>query len=294
MRRNLLFALLIVSAPVFGQTADEKKASIQFLTALQQLDGGFIAEPPDRRVDVTPQSSLRATSGAVRAIRYLGGEVPNKDRALAFVKSCLNADTGAFSDMPGGKGDLGATAVGMMALAELEPGASQEKSVRYLVQKAKTFEERRLAVAGMEAAGTFPPEVRDWIEVVNKDRNPDGTYGTDAGQARDTGSVVAMILRSGGTLSDDQRKAVVAALKAGQRPDGGFGKADAKDSDPQTTYRVMRAFHLLKEKPNDVAKLQAFVARCRNSDSGYGPVPGKPSTVSGTYYAAVIGYWLSK
>jgi hypothetical protein len=294
MRCTLLFALLIIPAPVFSQSADEKKATIQFLTALQQRDGGFIAEPPDRRLDVTPQSSLRATSGAMRAIRYLGGEVPNKDKALAFVKSCLQADTGAFSDMPGGKVDLGATAVGMMALVELAPDAPYEKSVRYLVLKAKTFEERRLAVAGMEATGTFPPEVREWIDVVNKDRNADGTYGKDAGQARDTGSVVAMILRSGGTLSDDQRKAVVAALRAGQRADGGFGKAEAKDSDPETTYRVMRAFSLLKEKPKDVAKLHEFVARCRNSDGGYGPAPGKPSTVSGTYYAAVVGYWLSK
>jgi hypothetical protein len=294
MRHCLLLALAVIPGPLLAQSADEKKATIHFLAALQQRDGGFIPEPPDRRVDVTPQSSLRATSGAVRAIRYLGGEVPNKDKALAFVKSCRNTDTGAFSDMPGGKGELAATAVGMMALAELEPGASLEKSVRYLVQKAKNFEDRRLAVAGMEAAGTFPPEVREWIDVVNKDRNPDGTYGKDAGQARDTGSVVAMILRSGNAISDEHRKAVIAALQAGQRPDGGFGKADAKDSDPETTYRVMRAFHLLKERPKDVAKLQEFVARCRNADGGYGPTPGKLSTVSGTYYAAVIGYWLAK
>src|SRR5262245_21439807 len=95
MRHAQLLALLILPVPVFAQSADEKNATIRFLTALQQRDGGFIAEPPDRRVDVTPQSSLRATSGAMRAIRYLGGEVPNKDKALAFVKSCLNADTGS-------------------------------------------------------------------------------------------------------------------------------------------------------------------------------------------------------
>lgn len=294
MRQLLPLTLLLIPAPIFAQSAEEKKASIQFLTALQQRDGGFIPAPPDRRVDVTPQSSLRATSGAIRAIRYLGGEVPNKDKALAFVKSCRNADSGAFSDTPGGRGELAATAVGMMALAELEPATSQEKSVRFLVQKAKNFEDRRLAVAGMEAAKMFAPEVREWIDAVNKDRNPDGTYGKDAGVARDTGGVVAMILRSGNTLPDDQRKAVVTALQAGQRPDGGFGKAEAKDSDPETTYRVMRAFHLLKESPKDVAKLKEFVAKCRNPDGGYGPAPGQPSTVSGTYYAAVIGYWLEK
>jgi hypothetical protein len=137
-------------------------------------------------------------------------------------------------------------------------------------------------------------EVRDWLAEMNKSRNPDGTYGKDAGQARDTGSVAAMILRSGNKLGDDQRKAVVAALHAGQRPDGGFGKAEAKESDPETTYRVMRAFYLLKEKPKDVEKLKEFVAKCRNADGGYGVGPGQPSTVSGTYYAAAITHWLDK
>ena len=103
-----------------------------------------------------------------------------------------------------------------------------------------------------------------------------------------------MILRSGGKLDNDQRTAVVKALQAGQRPDGGFGKAEAKDSDPETTYRVMRAFYLLKEKPKDVAQLKAFMAKSRNADGGYGTGPGQPSTVSGTYYAAVIGSWLDK
>src|SRR5262245_33395370 len=100
MRRILSLTLLLIPAPLFAQSADEKKATIQFLIGLQQTDGGFVPAPPDRRVDTPPRSSLRATSAAVRAIRYLGGEVPNKDKALAFVKSCLNADTGAFADTP--------------------------------------------------------------------------------------------------------------------------------------------------------------------------------------------------
>jgi hypothetical protein len=290
MRQSLLFAILLLPAPLVAQTADEKKATVQFLASLQQPDGGFIAAP--KKGDAKSQSSLRATSGAVRAIRYLGGQVPNPEKTLAFVKSCFDAETGAFADTPGGKADLSTTAVGMMAINALQPDTDQQKSVGYLVERAKTFEERRLAVAGMEAAGIFPLEIREWLVEVNKTRNSDGTYGKDSGQARETGSVAAMILRSGNKLSDEQRKAVVAALHAGQRSDGGFGKAEAKESDPETTYRVMRAFYLLKERPKDVEKLKAFVAKHRNADGGYGVGPGQPSTVSGTYYAAVITYWL--
>src|SRR4029077_20380298 len=115
MRHALLFAILLLPAPLVAQTADEKKATIQFLAALQQPDGGFIAAP--KKGDAELQSSLRATSGAIRAIRYLGGDVSNPAKALAFVKSCLDSESGAFADAPGGKADLSTTAVGMMAIS---------------------------------------------------------------------------------------------------------------------------------------------------------------------------------
>lgn len=294
MPRIWLVAFFLVPAPLAAQTADEKKATLRFLLALQQPDGGFVAAPIDPRTDVAPRSSIRATSAAVRAIKYLGGTVPNKEKVLAFVKTCHDGERGTFVDAPGTKPDVFTTAVGMMALAELQVEPKLTKSVKYLVENARTFEERRLAVAGMEAAREFAPEVKEWLAEVAKSQNPDGTHGMGSGQARETGGVAAMIVRSGGTLSEDQRKATLAALRAGQRPDGGFGKSDAKGSDGETTYRVMRAFHLLKEKPKDVANLKEFQATCRNKDGGYGAAPGQPSSVSGTYYVAVIGYWLEK
>jgi hypothetical protein len=293
MRRIFVFALFL-PAPLFAQSADEKQATIKFLTSLQQPDGGFVPAPSDPGVSVTAKSSLGATSGAVRAIKYLGGEVPNRDKALAFVKSCYSTETGAFAGVPGGKAETGTTAIGLMVIAALEPDFATDKSVKYLADNSRTFEERRLAVAGMEAAKQFAPQVKDWLAEIKKNGNPDGTYGKGDGQARETGGVAAMILRSGNTLSDDHRKAIVVALQADQRPDGGFGKAGTKTSDAETTYRVMRAFHLLKEKPKDVPKLMEFLGRHRNGDGGYGTAPGQPSTVSGTYYVAIIGYWLGK
>ena len=81
-------------------------------------------------------------------------------------------------------------------------------------------------------------------------------------------------------------------LIAGQRDDGGFGKADAKGSDLDTSYRVMRSFHMLKEKPKNVEKLKEFIAKCRNADGGYRVEPGKPSNVGATYNASIILHWL--
>jgi hypothetical protein len=292
--RRLLLLILLAPSPLLAQSGDEKKSAIQFLTTLQRPDGGFVPAPADPAASAAVKSSLRATSGAVRAIKYLGGESPNKDKALAFVKSCYQTETGAFGDTPGGKADTATTAIGLMAVAELDPRFAVDKSVKYLADNSRTFEERRLAVAGMEAAKQFAPRVKEWLAEIEKTRNPDGTYGKGEGLVRDTGSVVAMILRSGNPVSDDHRKAVIAALQAGQRPDGGFGKADSKTSDAETTYRVMRAFHLLTAKPKDVKRLAEFFARHRNPDGGYGTAPGQPSTVSGTYYAAIISYWLSE
>ncbi|HKB05303.1 MAG TPA: prenyltransferase/squalene oxidase repeat-containing protein [Gemmataceae bacterium] len=293
MRRTLFVVVLCLPAPLAAQTADEKAASVKFLASLQQPDGGFIAAP-HKSDAVGPPSSLRATSAAVRAIKYLGGEVPNKDKAAAFVKTCYSAGSGAFADRPGEKEDVNLTSIGIMAAAELLPGFDFGPPVKYLAANAKTFDERRLAAGGMEAAKTIDPVIKEWLAEVEKGRNPDGTYGKAEGQTRDTGSVAAMILRTGSTLSDEHRKAIVATLQSGQRSDGGFGKADASGSDMETTYRVMRAFHLLKEKPKDVEKLKEFVGKHRNADGGYATVPGQGSTAGGTYYAAIIGYWLGK
>jgi prenyltransferase beta subunit len=294
MRRALVLALCL-PLPLAAQTADEKKATIRFLAGLQQPDGGFIGAPPDSKADAKPKSSLRATSAAVRAIKYFGGEVPNPGKAAAFVMSCYDRETGGFADQPKGTPDVMLTAIGMMAAAELYPDRFDPVPCnRFLANNAKSFEERRLAVAGMEAGKTFVPVIKDWFAEIRNTANPDGTYGKGDAQARETGGVIAMFLRAGEKLPDVQRKAVVAALQAGQRSDGGFGKPGDKGSDGETTYRVMRAFHLLKEKPKDTEGVRQFFAKCRNADGGYGVAPGQPSIVSGTYYAAAVGRWLGE
>jgi prenyltransferase beta subunit len=293
--RSALVLALFLPVPLVAQTADEKQATLKFLASLQQPDGGFVGAPIDPKAEAKPKSSLRATSAAVRAIKYGGGAVPNAGKASEFVQSCYDAKIGGFADQPNGTPDSNLTAIGLMAAAELYPaGFDSAPAIRFLVNNAKSFEERRLAVAGMEAAGKFAPEIRGWFDEVRRNANPDGTHGKGDAQARETGGVAAMFLRAGEMLPQDQRKAVIAALQAGQREDGGFGKPGEKGSDGETTYRVMRAFHLLKEKPKDAAKVSEFVARCRNADGGYGVAPGQPSTVSGTYYAAVVSKWLAE
>jgi prenyltransferase beta subunit len=164
--------------------------------------------------------------------------------------------------------------------------------VTYLTRQTETFEEIRIAAAGLEATGDKSPLADKWLKQIDAMRNPDGSYGKGDGVARDTGGAVAAVLRLGGTVAKPAE--VVRILNAGQRGDGGFGKAGTTGSDLETTYRVMRTYHMLKAKPADAERCRAFVAKCRNADGGYGVAPGQPSAVGSTYYAAIILHWLGE
>ncbi|HWG42596.1 MAG TPA: prenyltransferase/squalene oxidase repeat-containing protein, partial [Gemmataceae bacterium] len=209
------------------------------------------------------------------------------------VQKCFDKETGGFAARPGGKAAYQPTAVGIMAVVELKMSTAPyaDTVIKYLDAHSKTFEEIRLTAASFEALGKRPPHAETWLEQIAKMRNADGTYGKGDGVARDTGGAVAAVLRLGGKV--EQRDNVLKALNAGQRKDGGFGKA-GEGSDLATSYRIARTFHMLKIKPDGANRLRAFLARCRNNDGGYGVAPGQPSSVSGTYYASIIAHWLDE
>ncbi len=288
MRRVLLVALclLIVCTPSRAQSSEEKKATVAWLRKLQTSDGGFQPAPGKA------PAGLRATTSALRALKYFGGEAPDRAACAAFVQSCFDKETGGFADRPGGKPDVATTAVGIMGVVELKlPTEPYEAGVLgFLGSRARTFEEIRIAAAGLEALGKRPPQAEEWLKEVIKLRHADGTFGKGDGAARDTGGAAVVLLRLGGKV--EHPDALIRFLDAGQRKDGGFGKAGAAGSDLETTYRVVRCYHMLKAQPAAAEKCRAFIASCRNADGGYGVAPGEPSNVSGTYFAGILLHWL--
>lgn len=279
---------LVGALPLWAQTAEEKKASIAYVQALQNKDGGFRASV------AVPASSLRATSGAVRTLKYLGADIPNREATARYVRSCFDKEAGGFADVPGGNPDVFTTAVGIMAaeLVEIPRTEYAAKAVRFLANGSKTFEDIRISVAGLERIDQKPAEAASWLQQVERMRNPDGSYGEGLGAARATGSAVVAYLRLGGKLENPAP--IVNVLNAGQRGDGGFAREDGKVSDLETSYRVMRAYYMLKKQPAKAAALKTFVGKCRNADGGYGVSPGQPSSVGGTYFAAIILHWLAE
>ncbi len=287
---------LVSLAPAYGQLhAEARKQSVAYVRSLQAPAGGFLPSRPDPKSKVAPHPTLRATSAAIRALKYLGGAVPDRDACAKFVAACFDAESGGFRDAPGkGKPDVFSTAVGIMAVKELKmPGATyDEPAVKYLAEHAKSFGDIRIAVAGLEALKRPSPTAAAWLAEVNKKWNADGTAGKDDGVARETASVAVTLLRLGQKIKD--RAAVLKAMRGDQRNNGGFGKEGAPVSDLETSYRVLRAFVMLKDRPEEVEALRSFVAKCRNDDGGYAVSPNEPSSVGATYFAAILLHWLER
>lgn len=279
----LLCALLCLAARSGAAPLEREQApaSIAYVQGLQNPDGGF---RPSARAGA---SQLGTMPAALRTFKYLGGAPRDRDAAEKFVLSCYDASTGGFADMPGGTPDVRSTAMGLMSLAELKLPLEKHQGpvTEYLEKNARTVPELYIAEAALDAAGLRPSGSSSrWLEPFEATRNPDGSYGMGPG---DTARAVVTTLRLGQPLKD--REGAARALKAAQRPDGGFpGMADA--SDLATTYPVMRAFFMLKERP-DLARLRSFVARCRNTDGGYGTAPGQESGAAGTYFATIVLHW---
>lgn len=291
---RFLPAIVVVLIPALAQAGNAGvKQTIAYVQKLQTDGGGFLSMAPQPNIRIA--STLRATSAAVRALHYLGGEIPNKAACVKFVESCFDPVSGGFSDFPRGTPDVFTTAVGVMAVTELKMPVEKfgPAATKYLGDNAKGFDEIRIAAAGLERLSVTSPKANAWLEEVRRMQNPDGTFGKGPGQARATGGAVVTLLRLGGKVA--AQDAVLKVLNAGQRQSGGFGKEDEPAaSDLETSYRVLRCFVMLKARPANVDGLRAFVAKCRNDDGGYGISPGEPSNVSATYFAAIITHWLNE
>ncbi len=287
MKRLLAIAiagLAAQAAPALAQTPAELERTAAFVAALQDPDGGFAPRAGGA-------SSLGSTSSAIRTLGFVGGTIRDVPGCIAYLRSCHDPESGGFAPTPGGKPDVATTAVGLMAVAALKLDVKPfaDKAIEYFSTNAREFEQVRIAVAGLEAIKATSPDFPKWTEQIMADRNPDGTFGSGPGQPRATGSKVAALLRMGVTLEKDRKDAAVAALRAGQKSDGGWSEGDGP-SDLGTSYRIMRAFFMLKEKP-DLARLRGYLAKFRQPDGGYSPTPGGAADLGGTYSCSIMIYW---
>jgi prenyltransferase beta subunit len=293
MNKTYLASLtcLVCIAPARAQTPEiqNKAQTVLYVQRLQTKDGGFLPAATDANNKPLTKASLRATSSALRVLKYFGGKLADKDGCVKFVAACFDKASGGFSDTPGGKPDVVTTAVGVMAVAEL--GMPQDPyysaAVKYLGDNVQSFDDVRIAAAALETLKTPGPKEKEWRDLATNLKLP---AAGDEGRPRLLASKVVTLLRLGDKAGAKEQ--VVKELQSGQRSNGGYGKDESLRSDLETTYRVMRALWMLDARPPSVEGLHNFIHKCRNEDGGYAVAPGDPSSVSGTYYAAIITYWL--
>ncbi|WP_165072348.1 family 16 glycoside hydrolase [Paludisphaera rhizosphaerae] len=283
--RTLAAVLILVAAAsaIRAQTPADFAQTGAYIASLQNKDGGFGSAPGQA-------STLGSTSSALRILKYVGGSVPDVLNCIKYVKSC-QVD-GGFAPTPGGKADSLTTSTGLLAAAELKivDKPLVDSAIAYFHEHAKEDEQVRMAVAAMEAVDSLSPDSPRWMEQIQKLGNPDGTFREGPGQAFAAGTVAATLLRAGGSLVN--RDAAVSAMKAGQQADGGWSK-DGGPSDLGSSYRIMRALYMLKEKP-DLDRLRSFIARCRKSDGTYSTTPDGQGNLGGTYFASILTNWSRK
>ena len=287
--QTLSLAFLLFAPAQTPEIVDKVNAQL-YILRLQDKETGAFKVTPDGK------PSLRACNGAVKGLKYLGRKepVPDVEKVKTFVLSCYDPMTGAFAE-PGCNPDVTITSIGIMVACELGiPKEKFAKAVDYLRANANSFDEVRIGAAALEALGEKPEWLKTWYKLADDQlNNENGTAGEQDSVGRDTASVMAIRLRLGGSLADFKNgKNLVAILQNGQWKDGGFGKHGAEKSDFESTYRVMRVFMLLKEKPKNRRAIIKYLAYSKNADGGFGVAPGEPSTMSGTYYFAAISKWL--
>src|SRR5262249_28234515 len=154
------------SAVARAQAPPDGAQTASFVATLQNADGGFAGTPGGA-------SSLGTTSSAIRILKNVAGSIRDVPGCMKYVKSCADAESGGFAPTPGGSPNVGTTASGLMAYAELRLPADEvaEKAIAYFSKNAKSFEEIRIAVAGLEAVKKTSPDFDRWAEQVKSDRN---------------------------------------------------------------------------------------------------------------------------
>lgn len=276
------YTLLFPAVLCFSLAAQELSV-LKFVDLLENPSGGYWPSFEAKGKG----SSLRATVAALRVYNYEGKQLPNFEKHRAFMISCWHEKDSGFADFPGGPTDVILTAVGLMGARDGAFLSDEKRTLgnKYLLEKAKTFEEIRMASAFIADEPQDPKVTVFWQKTILSRANEDGTFGSGFSKPRDTSSAWVTLLRLQFPVKYDEQ-----LVKDFRKNDGGFGSETSDRSDMETAYRVSRYFHMVKDQKM-LRNTLGFIAACKNEDGGYGPSPGEKSSLGSTYHAIIIKKW---
>ena len=156
---SLLLSLLVSFSVLHDGRAESLPDSVSgSIAALHSEKGGY-------RSQAGEPSSLAGTTKALRAYRYLGIELLDKEPQKEFLLSCFRADEAAFAEPGTKEPTILANAFALMMMAELElPEDVHAVSARdFLVEHVETHNEIYMALAGLQTMGLTKEIPADWI-----------------------------------------------------------------------------------------------------------------------------------
>ncbi len=274
-----------------GQNSDRMAQTAQFVLDHHSPKGGYVPQKGS-------SPSLRATLSARRSLHLLGVKAPSPEKDILFVASCVD-ESGAFADRPNDKSTTTLASVGLLLASDLMMHKNPEYfklielNKRLVLNDAKSFEEIRMGAAVFEGLGVISTRRNEWVRQLRATQSTEGGYGPSGSRLRDTGGVVAALLRLKEPLAKQEKHALIEFLLSGQGKDGGFGVTESAPSELDSSYRIGRALWMLGVTP-DARRMGVFLEKCRTPSGAYSVHPGEEPTLVDTYRALIISSWLKE
>ena len=180
MPRFLLLTTACVLVLGNAQAQDPgRQATVAYIHTLQADNGGFKADSTDKN-----GPSLRSTTSAVRGAPSFRRSSRQPAGMSTICRRLPRWPNRRLRGRTQGQNRRGLDSIGLMAIKALGmpagkygPGAN-----KYLTEQVVSFEDIRIAAAGLESIDAKSSKNQAWLDMVLKMRGSDGTFG--AGLAR--------------------------------------------------------------------------------------------------------------
>jgi prenyltransferase beta subunit len=280
-----------------AQTQRVRAAAMDFIARCARPDGGYAASPDPAYVgnSDTSSSDLAAATYAVVLQKTLGEATPRAAQTVEFIQGHQKPD-GRFVNHAG-KFDPDAelailynTTQGAVALRSLgaRPKFDPEPTIARMVQsgafeKLPWYTTSFFPLFYAALSRPFPQRFRDAIARHMAAHQAQDGYLQDHVAAT---FHLAHFYRLAG-LPTPRAERMVARVLRDQAPDGGWA---IKEPD-WDVHAAFDAVFILRQLGGDtppvkraIARAAEWVARCQNSDGGFGHYPGKHSDMDAVYF----------
>ncbi len=280
---------------ILGAEPDFRDKAVDFLTSLQQSNGGFANTPSGSR------GKTAYTYDVVLALQALGEPVPRTDAVSSFLQNNQRVNGGYTESTVDNKEAMHSTFWAVETLKTLGTDVSADKAQDFVQASDRlendggfgnvpgmgsgirfTFD----AVFVLNLIGEEPLNRTAAITFLRSHRKDDGGFGPESlshSTTEDTYRATYALQLLDASIKN--KSEAIAFLRSAQNSDGGFGWAPGSTSRGSYTFRGIKALHLLGAKPEDTNGAIEYLRSLQNTDGGFGNFEADDSDITATYRA---------